>query len=170
MVKKWWLPAVFVIVLVGASVFFVAVGLGDADQYAGVGSFLLALTVAAVSVAVWFRGRSAEAGRDAESPTREDRSAEFPTSGGRDPERPAQEDRIAGAPAREVRDAEGVPGAQAGHTPADPDRVRGSRGAGPAAPGSRNAYDSDVVIQGDDSVNNFTIHYGRPGKKGKRSS
>lgn len=103
MIRRWWAAGAVVVLLVGAGIFFLAVGLGDADRYASVGSFLLALAVAGGTVAMWFRSRS--------------RAAEV------DPVTPP--------------------------------------------PGSRNAYGDGPVIQGDRSVNDITINYGRGGRSRK---
>ncbi|MEU8614561.1 hypothetical protein AB0C29_41900 [Actinoplanes sp. NPDC048791] len=60
---RWTAPIGLAVLLAGAGVFFAVQDLGRADQYASVGSFLLALAVAGGSVALHLRHRG-----DAPSP------------------------------------------------------------------------------------------------------
>ncbi|MGW4940823.1 hypothetical protein ACWEOZ_04430 [Actinoplanes sp. NPDC004185] len=54
---RWAAPIALAVLLAGAGVFFAVQDLGRADQYASVGSFLLALAVAGGSVVLHLRRR-----------------------------------------------------------------------------------------------------------------
>lgn len=73
MALRWIAPIGLAGLLAGAGVFFAVEGLGRADQYASVGSFLLALALAGGSVVAHLRRRETPIPPARETPSSGDR-------------------------------------------------------------------------------------------------
>lgn len=137
MVRRWSVPAGLAVLLAAAGWFFATRDLSDADQYASVAGFLLALVVAGVTLIVHLRGRDAERHRPADT---------APERSGSPPEREGAGTPTIAPPGEHKPAGDRPPTVVPEDQP--PTVVQGAQPP-TVVQGNRTAIDADFVSQGD---------------------